>query len=390
MLQGLCVRCNVVGARGRCACPPVGSCSCPPNAAPSPSCVFYSPRIQELLEGHRTETETTKDHWTVMDPTCEAEAERITEENRKYFDEVLVSHPKWGAFFTKFGDLEVGAKIGEGGQAEIFKAKSPSFEFKGRYRELVAKVFREGVSLQDLERQWPPQMLSTIARRDGGFFDPFYNIFGGTFIRDGEFKNRFAFVMQRYEGDLRTHIDKQILELLLKKSHGPPFNCINVVYDLMESASLQLLRMHEAGVVHKDIKSSNVLLVGPPSKFLQSPAVVDYECSMGVAGTGFWRAPEILEQMQNRVPSHQLVFTDKADVYSFGMMSYEIVTGCIPFEGHPQNDYSIVLRGGRPGLPHDLDSKLKELIRDCWNHDSQLRPTSFEVHSRLSSIQHRN
>ena len=49
-------------------------------------------------------------------------------------------------------------------------------------------------------------------------------------------------------------------------------------------------------------------------------AVADYECSLGVVGTGFWRAPEILRALQidNRNLNRKL-FSYKADIYSFGM-----------------------------------------------------------------------
>ena len=83
-----------------------------------------------------------------MDGVSAAEVERIAEENRKYFDEVLVKHPEWGAFFKgKFEDLEVGMKIR---QAEIFAASSNSFKAP-RYGgigdvTLVAKVWKEEVS----------------------------------------------------------------------------------------------------------------------------------------------------------------------------------------------------------------------------------------------------
>ena len=45
-----------------------------------------------------------------------AEAEKVAEENRKYFDKELVKHREWGAFFGRFENLEVVAKIGEGGR----------------------------------------------------------------------------------------------------------------------------------------------------------------------------------------------------------------------------------------------------------------------------------
>ena len=321
----------------------------------------------------------------MVDAESEAELERVGEENRKYFDEVLVNHPQWGAFFGRFEDLEVGAKIGEGGQAEIFAASSKSFRDPNvDGLQLVAKVWKEGVSLRDLEQQWPPQMLS-IARGKKEW--PFWNLYGGVFIRDGELKNRFAFVMQRHGGDLRTFLDERMLQLVRNDTHGAPFNNIRDVLKLILDVSNDLQKMHDGGVLHRDIKASNVLLSGLLCDAQPLPVLIDYECSLGVTGTGFWRAPEILEQVNKGVPSYEVVFTEKADIYSFGMLCYEIITGCIPFESHPQNsDFSFVLGGDRPELPEDLNPRLRELVLDCWHHHPYFRPTSSEICERLQSL----
>ncbi|KAG0598490.1 hypothetical protein M758_12G078600 [Ceratodon purpureus] len=374
-IEQLCDRCSSVRSTGPCSGKEKGTCCCTPNGLPSPLCVYYSPRIMGLLNGEKTEFDTAREHWTVLDPESEAEAEKIANENRRYFDEVLAKHPEWGGFFTRIEHLELGEKIGEGAQAEIFAASSsPRMVLYEDEVELVAKVWKEGVSLKQLERQWPPQMMSQLSQESEEW--PFKNIYGGVFIREGEFKNRFAFVMGRYDCDLRTYIDRQMLEMLQKKSHGPPFKDIRDVYDVLGSVAMDLAELHEVGVVHRDIKASNVLTGDNSLDGLDISFVIDYECSVGVVGTGFWRAPEILEQLQKRVPSCDMVFTKEADIYSFGMMCYEVVTGCIPFEGHPQNDYSIVLRGERPALPNDLTPELRSIIVECWHQDPLSRPSA--------------
>lgn len=105
-----------------CICGHVGSCSCRQNGEPLPSCVFYSPHIQGLDEDKKTKLESTQEHWTKVDLKTATEVERVCKENRKYFNKVLVKHPKWGAFFSRYGDLEVGDKIREVWEADIFAA----------------------------------------------------------------------------------------------------------------------------------------------------------------------------------------------------------------------------------------------------------------------------
>ena len=56
------------------------------------------------MEAYKTEFEPTQDHLTIVDAGRAPEMERVAKDNRKYFDEVLVKHPKSGAFFQRFED----------------------------------------------------------------------------------------------------------------------------------------------------------------------------------------------------------------------------------------------------------------------------------------------
>jgi serine/threonine protein kinase len=67
--------------------------------------------------------------------------------------------------------------------------------------------------------------------------------------------------------------------------------------------------------------------------------VADCECSVGVVGTRFWRAPEILLGIKNR-DIQPYLFTKEPDVYSYAMTCYEISTGRIPFEELRTTEYS--------------------------------------------------
>jgi len=63
-------------------------------------------------------------------------------------------------------------------------------------------------------------------------------------------------------------------------------------------------------------------------------------------------------------------------VYSYGMTCYEIVTGCIPYDGRGGKDtISQILNGRHPELPRDLPEFLRNIIVGCWHSEPSERPT---------------
>jgi serine/threonine protein kinase len=104
------------------------------------------------------------------------------------------------------------------------------------------------------------------------------------------------------------------------------------------------------GIIHRDLKASNIFV--SPLEFLKEGQtrihhsrkvelkedlaydwfmvrVGDYESSDGVVGTGFWRPPEVLKALkEDSTPT----YTTAVDVYGFGMVCYELLTGHIPFQ----------------------------------------------------------
>ncbi|KAG0625437.1 hypothetical protein M758_2G055200 [Ceratodon purpureus] len=323
-----------------------------------------------------------------------ADYRKEKEDNRKVFRE-LQSHPTWGYFFKTFGydlgvpapgmpgyvrgssgELVLGDKFAEGGQAELFHAhiswRDPKINEgdleKGR--EWVVKVFKKGTSLRQLREQWPHGYLQYRGERYSTPNNPksiryHCAVECGVLLEDG----RFAFLMIRENGDLRC-----LIERMLKFGHeeGPFIRDDNEL--LMYKLAKGMEWLHGHNIVHRDLKASNVLW-----RF-NYVVVADFECSIGVIGTGFWRAPEILQAIKDqKVHERPEVFSREADVYAYGMTCYEILTGKLPFENHPLNDYSIVLNRGRPELPKYVNGWLHELLSKCWEHNPSKRPSFRDI-----------
>ncbi|KAG0599837.1 hypothetical protein M758_12G182200 [Ceratodon purpureus] len=278
----------------------------------------------------------------------------------------------------------------EGGCDDYLEVHNVEKLKDGRRFLYVVKVFKgANIPLRFLQSQWPRGMLSAGHSRDG----PLVSIIGGTLLKDKRLENKFAFVMSRRKGDLRRLIDARMVE---NGNKCAPFSEVQTKW-LMYKIAKDMSQLHEEyGILHKDLKAANVLLsLLEDDKVLGigdevCVVVADFECSMGVVGTGFWRAPEILRQLKNRGLSSKVEFTPQADVYCYGMTCYEIVTGCIPFGDQSFNKYDLVLSGRRPELPRGLDPFIKEIIVSCWKDDPLLRPSFQEIVKKLHSRLYEN
>ncbi|KAL4196745.1 hypothetical protein AMTRI_Chr04g247750 [Amborella trichopoda] len=138
-------------------------------------------------------------------------------------------------------------------------------------------------------------------------------------------------------------------------------------------------------IVHRDLKSPNLLVdknwVVKVCDFgLSRMKHNTFLSSRSTAGTAEWMAPEVLRNE----PSDE-----KCDVYSFGVILWELATMQQPWGG--MNPMQVVGAVGfqhrRLDIPDDMDPVLGDIIRKCWQTDPKLRPSFSEIMAALKPLQ---
>ncbi len=141
--------------------------------------------------------------------------------------------------------------------------------------------------------------------------------------------------------------------------------------------------LHSRNILHRDIKSLNVLLDGHSNAKLTDFGLSQVKnetksktsatkTHQDTVGTVQWMAPELFKR--------RAVFTQKADIYSLGITFWELAARKIPYARDTQAAIpTFVQQGEREDIPQDCPEKLAHLIQQCWANDPNARPSALEI-----------
>ncbi|XP_050235467.1 uncharacterized protein LOC126684744 [Mercurialis annua] len=158
---------------------------------------------------------------------------------------------------------------------------------------------------------------------------------------------------------------------------------------LAMDAAFGMEYLHEKNIVHFDLKSPNLLVnMRDPQKPVCKIGDLGLSkikkrtlVSGGVRGTIPWMAPELLNSKNKLV-------TEKVDVYSFGIIMWELLTGEEPYaQLRSEEIIAGIIKGSlRPEIPSWCEPAWRSLMERCWSSDPGCRPAFLEIAKELRGM----
>ncbi|HLR06693.1 MAG TPA: serine/threonine-protein kinase, partial [Pyrinomonadaceae bacterium] len=258
---------------------------------------------------------------------------------------------------TKLGRYEIRAKIGEGGMGEVYLAEDTQLHRKVALKILPAEV----AANRDRMRRFNQEATSAAALNHPNIAH-IYEI--------GEADGVHFIAME--------FIDGVTLRLRLKRGMR-----LGDALDVTTQIASALAAAHRAGIIHRDLKPENAMLTAEGyvkvldfglAKLTEHPAansaastLINTDPGM-IIGTAQYMSPE---------QARGLDMDARTDIWSLGVVLYEMITGRTPFEGATKSDMiaSILEREPRPLTSHspDLPTELWRIVKKALRKDQEER-----------------
>lgn len=293
-------------------------------------------------------------------------------------------------------EIQVGKLLGTGGFSEVYEVTSIDGEEDEHdclpTTNLVVKHLRQDLLAQRNRFQQAAADLAMEAEYLSRLQHPHIAQIHGwsaSGIRSfGEGHDSFFLLLDRYDGTLTDRINTWNQESTQSSeaslSHIPHFE-LKLRYAQQIASALDYLHSHR--LLYRDLKPDNIGIRNGSIQLFdfglcrELPQQTEDDGLFCMSGVGTWRymAPEVV--------LHQR-YNQKADVFSFGMVLYELFFHQKPFELYNFDMHKLlVCEGGkRPNLPQSCPIALDDVLQGIWRADPGQRSSIAEVQAGLNKL----
>mmetsp|Transcript_34618 Transcript_34618/g.55333 ORF Transcript_34618/g.55333 Transcript_34618/m.55333 type:complete len:945 (+) Transcript_34618:428-3262(+) len=152
------------------------------------------------------------------------------------------------------------------------------------------------------------------------------------------------------------------------------------------ATGIRVLHNSRPQILHRDIKTSNLLVTRPQltvkvCDFGLARVKLENQSVKSFVGTASWVAPEVIMSKKDG-------YSTKADVYSFGLVLWQIYARRQPYPNlhATQVLFQVARERLRPEMPQNVPQPIEKLIRRCWHPDPNARPDFDEICEMLESL----
>ncbi len=266
----------------------------------------------------------------------------------------------------QIGHYEVLARLGGGGMGEVWKAYDPKLQ-----RTVAIKVLHE---TDDAASR-----ILAEARAASALNHPHICTIHDVGEADGQ-----SFIVME-------HVDGKPLSELIPSDGLAAESVIRYGTQITDA----LAHAHEHGIVHRDLKSANVVItpeaqvklidfgIAVPLPSMDAEAVtrtMESPVSNAPVGTLAYMAPEVLGGKEA---------TTRSDIWSLGVLLFEMASGRLPFEGETPLDMVLAIAKETPrALPGRVSAGFRSVVQRCLQKEPGSRYSSAAVvHGVLETIQ---
>lgn len=251
------------------------------------------------------------------------------------------------------GRYKIIGKIGTGGMANVYLAEDLILERKVAVKMMSLDFNEDEQSLRRFQRE----ALSTTELDHPNIVN-IYDVGEG---------NQPYIVMEYISGmDLKQYI---------RENHPIPYyKVIDIMVQILEGVSYA----HENNVIHRDIKPHNILIDHDGHVKL-----TDFGIAVALSQNSITQTNSLLGSVQYISPEQARgnIVTKQSDIYSLGIVLYELLSGTVPFDG--ESAVSIALKHFQAPIPdlRNLDSRLPQSLENVV-----LKATAKEPKNRYATV----